>query len=135
MHWPLHCQVHRAVCAFLFTNHLTPMLKKIILSALLTYSTLASAQFQSGKISGYIPSDINGKELLLVQINDNISGGCNITGRFAIDSSQLRFKAIRAAVMAAFHNQTPITVAYKQTCNSFGNAWDLDYICISNIPC
>jgi hypothetical protein len=116
-------------------SNLGEMMKKIVFAVLFLLSTSASAEFQTGKITGYIPTDYNGKLLLLVQIEGNASGGCNATGRFAIDSSAPRYKSILAGLMAAFHAQTPVTISYSQTCNAFGNAWDLTYVCVGSIPC
>jgi hypothetical protein len=111
-------------------------MKKFVILMCLIFCTLAKAQtFQTAKITGYIPSSWQGKEVILVQIEGNVSGGCNTTSRFAIDSSQLHFKSVRAAIMAAFASQTLIIAAYTQTCNMFPNAWDLAYVCVGSIPC
>lgn len=111
-------------------------MKKLVAIMCLAFCAMANAQsFQSAKITGFIPSDYQGKELFVVQIEGNASGGCNTSGRFAIDSSQPKFKSVRAAIMAAFFSQSPIVVAYTQTCNAFPNAWDLSYVCVGSIPC
>jgi hypothetical protein len=113
-------------------------MKKIFLAMFLMLSSFSYGQeqlLQTGKITGYIPYEFEGKEVFVLQLEGNVSGGCNTTGRFAIDSSQLKFKATRAAVMAAFHSQTPVTVFYNQTCNSFVNTWDVRWVCVGNLPC
>jgi hypothetical protein len=111
-------------------------MKRILLSLFFLLCTSANAAvFQTGKIVGYIPSDISGKEVFLLQIEGNVTGGCNVTGRFAIDSTQLKFKATRAAIIVAFHTQTALTVAYEQTCNSYPNAWDISWVCVGPLPC
>ena len=108
----------------------------LIFTFLLLGSPLASCvEFQGGKVTGYIPSDLNGKLLLLVRLEGNVSGGCNTSGRFAIDSSLPRYKSILVALMGAYHAQTPVMIAYTQTCNAFGNSWGIDYVCIGNVPC
>lgn len=102
------------------------------------FCLVANAQnFQSDsvKVTGFVPYDFQGKELFFVQIEGNASGGCNITSRFVIDSTQPRFKSVRAAIMASFYAQVPIRVAYAQTCNTYPNAWDLLYVCVGPIPC
>jgi hypothetical protein len=91
--------------------------------------------FQTGKVIGYIPSDFQGKELFFVQIEGNATGGCNTTSRFVIDSSQPKFKSVRAAIMASFYSQVPIVAVYNQTGNTFPNSWDLLYVCVGPIPC
>lgn len=111
-------------------------MKKFLVLMCFIFCSLANAQtFQTAKITGFIPSDFQGKELVLVQLEGNVSGGCNTTARFAIDSSQLKFKSVRVAIMAAFLSQTSIVVAYTPTCNTFPNAWDLTYVCVGSIPC
>lgn len=112
------------------------LMKRLLLAVLLLFSGFAyGQQQQAAKIKGYIPYEAGGKELLILQLEGNVTGGCNTTGRFAIDSAQLKFKATRAAIMAAFHSQTPITVFYYQTCNSYGNSWDIAWVCVGNLPC
>jgi hypothetical protein len=51
-----------------------------------------------------------------------VVGGCNHTGRYAIDGTQLGYKSILAAIIAVFHAQTPVTVADSQLCNAFSNS-------------
>ncbi len=95
----------------------------------------ANALGHTAKISGYIPYEMNGKEVLIFKLENNPSGGCNGTARFAIDSSSLKYKGGVAAIMAAFHAQSQVTVLYTQSCSSFSNAWDVQAICVGNIPC
>jgi hypothetical protein len=111
-------------------------MKKILFVVLLLVCSLAFAQqSQTAKITGYIPYDLDGKELLFVQLEGNRSGGCNVTARYAIDSSQLKFKGTRAALIAAFHTQTPVTIFYNETCNAYSNSWDIAWVCVGTIPC
>jgi hypothetical protein len=110
-------------------------MKKILFSILCLCATQASAQSQTSSITGYLPYQANGKQIFLFQLQGNVAGACNTTGRFAIDSSSLHFKSVQAAIMAAFHSQSTVTVAYAQTCNTWGNAWDISYVCVGNLPC
>lgn len=111
-------------------------MKKFLILMCLIFCNLANAQtFQTAKITGFIPSHLQDKEVFIVKIEGNASGGCNTTARFAIDSSQLHFKSVRAAIMTAFASQTPIIVAYTETCNMFPNAWDIAYVCVGPINC
>jgi hypothetical protein len=110
-------------------------MKKILLALLLSLSATAFAETQTGKITGYIPYDAGGKQLFFVALEGNVTGGCNSTGRFAFNSDQLRFKGTQAALMAAFHNQTEVTVTYAPTCNTYANVWDLVYVCVGKIAC
>lgn len=111
-------------------------MKKIVTLIIFAFCLVAKAEsYQSAKVIGFIPYDFQGRELFFVQIEGNVSGGCNTTGRFVIDSSQPRFKSVRAAIMASFYAQLPIVAAYTQTCNTYPNSWDLAYVCVGPIPC
>lgn len=110
-------------------------MKSFVFAFLCLYGALTNAQTQAGKISGYLPYENGTKAILLMQLQGNVAGGCNTTGRFAIDVDAPRFKGTQAAVMAAFHTQADVKVIYSQTCNAFGNAWDIVAVCVGNLPC
>jgi hypothetical protein len=110
-------------------------MKKALFATLCLCTTLALAQSQTAKVTGYIPYDNGGRQIFLFQLQGNVSGGCNTSSRFAIDSSALRFKSTQAAVMAAFHTQTDVTVSYSQTCSAWGNSWDIAHVCVGSLPC
>lgn len=113
-------------------------MKKFVALIIFTFCLVANAenyQSPSAKITGFVPYDFQGKELFFVQIEGSVAGGCNTTGRFVIDSSQPRFKSVRATIMASFYAQLPIVVAYANTCNTYSNSWDLLYVCVGSIPC
>jgi hypothetical protein len=110
--------------------------REIALSLLLAAgSACAQSYSQAGTLNGYIPFDDGVKQILIFQLAGNAQGGCNTTARFAIDSNAPKFKGTMAAVMAAYHTQTPVTVVYTQTCNSWTNAWDVGHICVGQLPC
>lgn len=110
-------------------------MKFLIFVVLCLYAALSGAEQQAGKVSGYIASDSGGKALLIMQIQGNVSGGCNTTSRFAVDDGAPKFKGIQAAVMAAYHTQADVTVVYSQTCDAWGNSWDIVGVCVGNLPC
>lgn len=110
-------------------------MKFIIFVVLCLYAALSGAEQQAGKITGYIPYESGGKAILIMQIQGNVSGGCNTTSRFAVDDSAPKFKGTQAAVIAAFHSQADVKVIYSQTCNAYGNAWDIVGVCVGNLPC
>jgi hypothetical protein len=93
-------------------------MKNAVVASAFLCATMVAAQSQTAKVARYIPFDAGGKQVFILQLQGNVSGGCNTTGRFAIDSSLRRFKSAQAAVMAAFHTQTQVTVSYAQTCNA-----------------
>jgi hypothetical protein len=83
----------------------------------------------------YIPYDDGSKQVFIFNFEGNVSGGCNSTARFAIDSTSLKFKGTTAALMVAYQSQTDVTVLYSQTCGAWGNAWDVRAVCVGKIPC
>lgn len=102
---------------------------------LLLISCNVSAEFQTGVINGYIPYSSEGQEKFIIQLKNNVSGGGNTTSRFAIAESAANYDKIAAALMAAFHSKTPVTVSYQKTCNAWGNSYDFDFVCVGSIPC
>jgi hypothetical protein len=90
---------------------------------------------QTGKITGYIPYESGGKQIFLFQVQGVAAAGCNSTGRFALDSNALKFKATQAAVMAAFHSQSDVTVLYTQTCAAWSNSYDMSAVCVGTLAC
>ena len=107
--------------------------------ALLALLAIMGTSFANGRhtstITGYVPYLHNGKAIFIFQLKDNPSGSCNNTARFAIDQSSPHFKATQAAVMQAFHSNTPVTVLFNQACSSWVNSWDAHAVCVGNLPC
>lgn len=110
-------------------------MKLIILLCGIFLSSVAIAEKQSGQIQGYFPYHTGQKEILFVKLNNNVSGGCNTTARFAIDSNSQGYKSTQASIMAAFHAKTTIHVNYSATCSSYNNVYDINYICVGDIDC
>ncbi len=110
-------------------------MKSFLCIAMLLVSFHASADRQNGEIIGFIPSESGSKKLFFIQLKDNVVGGCNVTGRFAFDSSKLNYDVMVSAMMAAYFSKTPVQVEYTKTCNVFGNVYDISYVCIGTIPC
>jgi hypothetical protein len=110
-------------------------MKSIIILTSLLFSSSIFAERQSGSVVGYIPYSNGDKEILIFKLEGNVSGGCNVTARFAIDNTSLRYKTTVSALIAAFHSKAPIAVDYLSSCNSWGNAADVNFIWIGNINC
>jgi hypothetical protein len=110
-------------------------MKFVVILVLMLHTAIATAQSQSGKITGYIPYENGQNQVLIFQIQGNVSGGCNTTARFSIDSTSPKFKGTQAAVIAAYHSQADVQVLYAQTCNSWINSWDVRAVCIGSVPC
>ncbi|MEZ8142133.1 hypothetical protein A1OO_19385 [Enterovibrio norvegicus FF-33] len=111
------------------------MNKKVSFFLLLLFSSTAIAERQSGQITGYIPYTNDGKKIIIFQITSNVSGGCNTTGRFAVDSLSPIYEGTISAVIAAHHAQSPVTIIYTQSCKAWDNSWDAQGVCVGNIPC
>ncbi|NOI94298.1 hypothetical protein F0232_04810 [Vibrio sp. T3Y01] len=110
-------------------------MKSFIALTLVIAAFSTSAASQHGKVIGYIPYSVGDKEVIIFKIENNVSKGCNVTGRFAMDSSSLRYKATLSSIMSAYHSKTPIRVNYLETCNSWGNTADANFVCIGDINC
>ncbi|WP_020413340.1 hypothetical protein [Microbulbifer variabilis] len=104
-----------------------------ILGLLITQAV--TAEFHTGEITGLIPYQNGTKEVLIIQMEGNPSGGCNTTARFAMDSDKVWFKTAQSVLLAALHAQSQIKVNYTASCNSQSNAWDIQYLCAGKISC
>lgn len=114
-------------------------MNKYLLVFLLTLPTIVLSATHAGRntgvVTGYIPYSNAGKEVFFVKITNSSTSGCNTTGRFAIDDDSERFDVTRSAVIAAYHAQTPVTIVFKASCDTWSNATDINYMCFGNIPC
>ncbi|WP_419811821.1 hypothetical protein [Bacterioplanoides sp.] len=99
------------------------------------FSNSVLAERLSGKIEGLIPYSSGDHEILIFKLDNNRTGGCNTTERFAIDSSSKKYTATLSSVLAAFHSKTSIVVEYKNSCNYLGNSADVNFICVGSINC
>ena len=54
---------------------------------------------------------------------------------FAIDSKTPKFEGTVAAVMAAYHSKSPVSIEYLSSCNAWGNAADIAFMCVGDINC
>jgi hypothetical protein len=93
------------------------------------------AETQQSTISGFIPYSSGDKRILIFKLDGNVTGGCNTTGRFAIDDTSPRYEATLSAVLASYHAQTKVRVNYFPTCNAWGNSADINFICVGDINC
>lgn len=101
----------------------------------LSFSIPSLAGYNTGKISGFIPYQNGTKSVLIFNLENNVSGGCNMTGRFVLDGDDPKFKGSQATVIAAYFNATPVTVLYRDTCLTWGNSADVEAICVGVTPC
>jgi hypothetical protein len=112
------------------------MIKRALLVTLLLLSTNTFAGTALGKVTGYIPYSTGGKELLFVKIEAHVdSPTCNVTGRFTMSSSDLKYESTNAALLAAFMSGATVRAKGRNTCNNWSNSEDLSYVCLGSIPC
>lgn len=112
------------------------MMKTMVMLALAALlSSQAFAARQAGEIQGFIPFNHDGREIFIFSVQNNVSGGCNTTARFAIDETSPSFRTTVSSLLAAFHGQTEIQVDYKDTCTAWGNSADINFICVGGINC
>ena len=101
----------------------------------LLVTTTSFAARQTGVVQGYVPYSDGDREILIFKITNNVSEGCNATGRFAIDNTSLRYKSTLSAIIAAFHSKEEISVEYLSSCNAWVNSADVNFICVGDINC
>lgn len=111
-------------------------LKLVLLLSALSISQPGLCGEGTGKITGFVPY-FSGADETIIIMTQSITGtpACNNTARFAIKSSDPKFKGTRAAPMAAYLAGSPVIVRGSNTCNTHGNSEDLLYMCVGSIPC
>lgn len=102
---------------------------------LISLSFSASAARQTGEIAGLVAYESGGKKIIIFKLPNNVSGGCNGTARFAFDSSKLNYDLMASTVLSAFHSKTMVQVEYTETCNAWGNSYDVRYVCLGDMNC
>ena len=113
-------------------------MKKVIFTVLLSFlvqSAMAELQSHSGKVTGYIASESAGNKLFYFKLENNPSGGCNTTSRFAIDGNRDSYESVNSAILASYHSQSDVRVYYTGSCDSAPNALDVLWVCVGDIPC
>lgn len=114
-------------------------MQKIILTLVLSLSVsanaMAFAERMTGKVKGYSPYHWSGNKVIIFHMENNPSGGCNTTGRFALSSAHVNYDAFVAAIMAAYHANDTVAVLYNEACNMFPNAYDLYAFCVGEMVC
>lgn len=106
-----------------------------IFAILISIVAACPAATLTGVVTGYVsPSNANGPAVIF-KMNTSTVEGCNSTGRFAMSSQDVRYKANLTAIMAAYHSQSPVTATYNTTCTTWGNSYDLTYVCVGTVGC
>lgn len=111
-------------------------MKRIVVAFLLSIPFFSFAGTGTGKVIGYIPFSSGSEEVFFIKV-ENLSNSpdCNNSSRFTMKSSDPKFKATQAAVLAALMSGMEVRATGLGTCNHFSNSEDLQYICLGNIPC
>jgi len=107
--------------------------RRRILLALLMFASSAQADYQSGVITGYLTHRSGSTAILIVKVDSGTTAGCNTTGRLAMASTDARYNATFAAVVAAHSMQASVKVAYDTTCDNWSNSYDLSFVCVGDI--
>lgn len=102
------------------------------------FSMASYAGTGTGKITGIIPYASGGDEILLIKIENTSSDtpSCNTTIRFAMkNTGNLNFKSTQVAALAAMMAGSNVIIRGGNTCDAWGNAETLLYLCVGNISC
>ncbi len=110
-------------------------MKIYALAILLIFPTITLAGSQTGKVTGYVPYHNGTLKSFGFKLENNIIEGCNTTGRFHFDSEMVEFNQMVSSIIAAYHSNTEVKVNYSTTCNTLGNSFDTNYVCVGNINC
>lgn len=112
-------------------------MQKFFLILVLLFSTaiVNAGNVVGKKITGYIASQNAGRELFIFQTEGQPTEGCNETARFAVDSNSPLYKGVQTAVIAAYHSNSDVSLSYLNSCNALGNAADIQWVCVGNLPC
>ncbi|RZQ52627.1 hypothetical protein C1E23_13280 [Pseudoalteromonas phenolica] len=110
-------------------------MKYLSMFLLLIFSFKTFAERQTGIITGLVPFESNGKKIIVFKLEDNVSGECNTTARFAFDDSKINYDLMASTLLSAYHSKTRVQVEFNRTCHAWGNSFDSRYICIGDINC
>lgn len=110
---------------------------KACFALLLVSSVSLASGAATGVVTGYIPTAAGATEFFLVSTQTTIgtTPPCNITSRFALSAVDKKYKAVLASIVAAYHAGTPVYIVGAGTCNVWGNAEDISYVCFGSVPC
>jgi len=108
--------------------------------AALWSSGLALAQSGGGTGSGtvlnFTPAVSNGVEFYVLTLSSMSTASCATTGRFALSSSDPKYKTTVAILLGAYFSGTSVFARGLATCTVYGGSEDLAYVCADNgAPC
>jgi hypothetical protein len=111
------------------------MFRTLFIASLLAIVSSAQAATLVGHVTGYANVSNGSTPTLLVKIDTADKVGCNTTGRFAISSADVRYKATLPSVIAAHATQTQVKISYDETCDLWTNAYNLNFVCVGDAAC
>jgi hypothetical protein len=92
-----------------------------------------------GRVLGFMPFSSGTTEMFFIKMeiiqNAPQTPACNTTERFTMTSTNTRYKQTFAAILSAYHAESPVRVYGAGTCNNWSNAEDIAYICVGDISC
>ncbi|MDF1642703.1 MAG: hypothetical protein P1U80_00795 [Pseudomonadales bacterium] len=101
-------------------------------------SSQVAATDYTGKIQGLVLYQISttSPPILFITATSGVTGtDCNTTNRYTIHLDNDYGKAIYSLLLTAYATGEPVRLKGLGTCNNFGNAEDLRYMCTENGPC
>lgn len=111
-------------------------MNKLLIFGICLFSSIVSAGNATSKITAYIPYSSGNEEMFFIYMSnftDKVT--CNTTSRFTMKSSNPKFKATQAAVLAAYFAKTDVHAKGLGTCSNFSNSEDLNYLCLGISNC
>jgi hypothetical protein len=111
------------------------MFRALFIVGLLAIVHAAHAAALIGHVTGYANVSSGSTPTLLIKIDTAEKVGCNTTGRFAISSADVRYKATLPSVIAAHATQAQVKISYDETCDLWSNAFNLNFVCVGDVAC
>jgi hypothetical protein len=106
-----------------------------LMVCLLLSAQVSLGAAKSGTITGYANVMSGNVPTLVIKLDSGEVVGCNTTGRYAIASTDPRYKATVAGVMAAYHAQSPVKISYGEACDAWPNSYNLQFVCVGDVSC
>lgn len=106
-----------------------------VVVCLLLSAQVSMGAAKSGTITGYANVMSANVPTLVIKLDSGEVVGCNTTGRYAISSTDPRYKATLAAAMTAYHSQSPVKIGYGEACDAWPNSYNLQLVCVGDAGC
>jgi hypothetical protein len=99
-------------------------------------TSVAMAGNGGDAVTGFIPGSLQGTAIFIFSTTSVGSPpSCDTTQRFAISSTDAKYKDTVAAILEAHATGISVSAVGLGTCTVLSNAEDLNYVCVGTIPC